>query len=111
MDTFISVGTTLLGSLFGKGVSKGTISQAGTSIKNYGKISKDEQTAQQAQDTLESYLQQIQDLQTQRDNELMQYNLKGDASQVHVEKVIVRPRKSDISIENVAMVWVPVIKK
>lgn len=107
MDTFISVGTTLLGTLFGRGISKGSISQAGTSIRKATQIGKGSEEAARAEESLESLQQQYQILQSEMNREVTSTLSSVDPDKIQVEKSSIRPRKSDIDIEKIAIVWCP----
>lgn len=105
VETIISAGATLLGALFGGKVTKGTISQAGTSIRKAGRITKETQDASQAEDNLKVYQQQLEDLEAQLNKEITEMQASLDANTMNLETVSVKPRKSDISVEKVALVW------
>lgn len=105
-QTFLSIGTAVLGAFFGKGVTKGTISQAGTSMKRFGRIGKDNQAASQAEADYNTYRQQLTDLQDQLNNDLARASVSATVSPTDLEKITVRPRKTDIAVEKVAFVWV-----
>ena len=59
VSTLISFGTTLMGTLFGKGVTKGTLSQAGSAFKKMGKVSKGSNDAKVASESYQTYQQQL----------------------------------------------------
>lgn len=105
VQTLISFGSTLLGALLGRGVTKGTITQSGTSLRRATQISKDSSDAAQAEKELKDYQQQLEDLDAQMNNEIAALNLIEKAEDIKVESISVRPRKSDISVEKVALVW------
>lgn len=105
-ETLISFGTTILGAILGKGVSKGTLSQAGTSIKKAGRMSKDSQDIVKAEEGVEKYRQQLEDFQKQLNNEIAQISL-GEDTETEIEKIIIRPRKGDIWVEKIALAWLP----
>ena len=86
-------------------MTKGTISQTGTSLRRASQISKDSQNATQAQEEVNAYQQQLQDLEAQMNNEISSLISNGDAGNIKVETTSVHPRKSDISVEKVALVW------
>lgn len=107
-DTFISIGATILGILFGKrGISKGTITQAGTSIRKAERITKEHQDAARAEESLGSLQQQLQDLQNERDREVAEAMARADPNKIDIEKTSIRPRKSDIKVNEIALVWYP----
>lgn len=109
-ETFISIGAAILGSLFGRGVTKGTINQAGTSMKRIGKIHKESQDVAQAEESYQSIQQQAQDLENQINGEIAKALLNLDPATLKLDAVQVRLRKSDISVEQVALLWWPVPK-
>ena len=102
-QTMISFGTTLVGALFGKGITKGTINQTGTSLRRATQISKDSQDAAQAEDDLKTYQQQLQDLEAQMNNEISA--MVGTDANIQVETTTIRPKKTDINVEKIALVW------
>lgn len=108
LDAFLSFLTTILGALLGRGITKGTITQTGTSIRRAGRIGKESQGASQAEEDLQMLQQQLDDLQVQQNQEIAQINASYDPNAIKLETVKIRPRKSDISIERTALVWVPV---
>lgn len=106
-QTWISVGTTLLGAVFGRGVTKGTINSAGSSLKKVGRISKDSKDVESAEADVNACQQQLDDVQLQMQQEITALTFLGDASTVELEKIQVRPRKGDIAVDKVGLAWVP----
>jgi hypothetical protein len=106
VETLISFGSTLLGAFLGHGMTKGTISQAGTSMKKAGKITKDSQDVSQAEQDYRTCMQQLDDLQGQLNNEIANI-ATTDSTSIQLETITVRPRKSDISVEKVVLAWWP----
>lgn len=104
-ETWISFGATLLGALFGRGVTKGTITQAGTSLKRAGKISQGSQGVEETEAELKVAQQQLEDLQDEMKSEIASLEVEKESS---LEKILIRPRKSDIHVEKVAIAWRPI---
>lgn len=104
IQTMISFGAALLGALLGRGVTKGTITQTGTSLRRATQIGKESHDATIAEGDVSSYQQQLQDLQTQMDSELSAIAI-SDVNNISVDTTLVRPRKSDITVEKIALVW------
>lgn len=104
MDTYISMGTTLIGALLGRGISKGSISQAGTSIRKAGRIGKEQEEAARAEESVETLQQQLSSLQAERDSEVAKASAVNP-SDFKMNKISIRPRKGDIIIEKIALVW------
>jgi len=93
----------VLGALVGKKVTKGTISQTGTSMRKVGRITKENQEASAAEGNYNAIEQQLEDMKTQMQNEIDQL-LKSNEN-IEIEKNEIRPRKSDITVEKVGILW------
>jgi hypothetical protein len=106
-DTLISIGSTLLGAIFGRGVTKGTITQTGTSIRRATRMEKDGMDISAAEEDLESSQQKLNDLHQELDAEISKLTTTADPSSIDLETITIRPRKSDISVEKVALLWWP----
>lgn len=106
-ETWISFGATLLGAIFGRKITKGTITSAGTSIKRAGRLGQDSQAVSAAEEDLKTYQQQLEDLQAQMKEEIDRNYGLMDPNNLKLEKITIRPRKSDIEIDKVALVWMP----
>lgn len=108
IDTGVSFFTSILDAVLGRGVTKGTISKAGTSIRRAGKMSQESQAVLSAEDECKNYQQQLMNLQTQLSDELERIRSSFDSTSVPLESIIIRPRKSDISVNSIALVWSPI---
>lgn len=108
MQTAVSVGATVLGALFGrKAVSSGTLGRATTAARGAGRISKEKQDLQRAEENL-AYLQnQLAELQADFEGEKKQIQEQLELTLPKIEKVEIKPRKSDIFITSFGLVWTP----
>lgn len=105
-DTYISVGTTILGALFGrKSVTKTTVSQAGTSLRRAERIGKEQTEAANAEQTLAICQQQLQSLQSEVESAVTRLTTELEATANQLETTTIPPRKSDISVEAVGILW------
>jgi hypothetical protein len=105
-STLISIGKAILGGIFGRKVaSSGTISNAGTAIQKAGRLGKDAQDIAAAEEDLKVYQQQLIDLAEELQNELAHLT---DVTQVKIEKSSLKPRKTDILPEQIAILWWPI---
>jgi hypothetical protein len=108
IGTIISVGATVLGAFLGrKAVTATTISKASTAIRSAGKVIKENQDVSQANETVAAVQQQINDLNAQFQQELDAAQAKMDANTEPLEKVVVEPKKANISVKLVCLVWAP----
>lgn len=104
-QTFISFITTILGAVFGRKLTKGTINQTETSLRRAGRLTKDSQDVTQAEGDLQTTQQQFKDLEMQRDNEIFDLIENQSLENIKLDTISIRPRKSDISIEKVGLIW------
>lgn len=105
LQTLISFISTFVGALLGRHVTKGTITQTGTTLRRATQIGKDSQDATQAEQEVENYQQQLQDLDDQMNGEISSLNADANPDSIKVATTSVRPRKSDISVEKISLAW------
>ncbi len=107
-QTAISIGSTILGALFGrKAISTTTISKAGTAMKSAGRAMKESGDVSRAKDGLEAHNQDLIDLQDKLQDELNVLQDQFDLSIEQLETVKIRPQKSNISVKLFNFVWIP----
>ncbi len=102
-DTLISAGSTILGTLFGRKMTKGTVSQTGTTLRKAARIRKDAHEVARAQEEIDRYTKDLQDLETQLNQEI---SVVQDTSNIPITTLSIPPRKGDISVESVAILWI-----
>jgi hypothetical protein len=108
LQTAISVGATVLGALFGrKALSSTTIGKATTAARSAGRTMKQAGDVGRAEETVGAIQQQIQDLDGQFQEELAAAKAAADPANEKLETVSLRPKKSDITVRRVALVWIP----
>ena len=108
MQTAISVGATVLGALFGrKAISSSTIGKATTAARSAGRTMKQAGDVQRAQESAESVRQQIQALEAELQDELAARSAATDPLTEKLETIALRPKKTDITVKPVRLVWRP----
>jgi hypothetical protein len=108
MQTAISFGATILGALAGrKKLSTGTLGRATTTMRDVGRSIDEAGDVKRAGETLDSVKQQLADLETQQQAEIDALQSNIDPSTETFEKVLVRPRKADITVDSLGLVWMP----
>ena len=70
-----------------------------------GRVTKNHENATYAEETVGSLQQQLQDLQADMENEIAQIDDKSNPTKINIEKTTLRPRKSDIAVETIALIW------
>ncbi len=104
MQTFISVGSTLLGAVLGrKGLSSSTISKATTAARGVSRSIQEGSEAAAAEQGVEVIRRQIADIETEIEAE----SAALAASQPDIEVVEVKPLKSAVSVRLIALGWLP----
>ncbi|GBD89615.1 AAA-like domain protein [bacterium BMS3Abin04] len=108
LQAAISFGATLLGAFLGrKAVSRSTIGKAGTTIRSAGRVIKESQDVNRAKENLRILNSKLQELQNSFQEEVDGFTEKFDISTEEFEKVLIRPKKSDIDVTLVSLLWAP----
>ncbi len=108
MQTAISLGATILGAFTGrKAFSTGTLGRATTTMRDVGRSIDESGDVKRADETLDSVKQQLTDLEAQQQAEIDALQADIDPSTETFEKVLMRPRKSDITLDSLGLVWMP----
>jgi hypothetical protein len=107
-QTAVKVGGALLGAFTGRKLfSQTNISKASTAIRGVSSSAAQQQDYARAVQDEKEIQQQVTDLQTQFDAELAAMGGKGDTTRVPLETLVIKPKKTDIDIRLVCLVWVP----
>jgi len=108
LQTAVSVGATILGAFLGrKAVGATNIGRATTAARGVGRVLKERQDVGRAEDTVEAVRQQLADLEAEFKTEMAALETKTDPLTERLDTVVVKPKKSNISVRLVALVWVP----
>jgi hypothetical protein len=108
VQTAISVGATVLGAIFGrKTISSATIGKATTAARSAGRTMKQAGDVQRAEETEGAIQQQIAALEGELQAELAAQASATDPLSEALEKVALRPKKTDITVRRVVLVWEP----
>jgi hypothetical protein len=104
----ISFGATLLGAMLGrKAVSATTLGRATTAARGAGRVMKERQDVGRAKENVETYKQELADLDAQMKQEADTLAAAADASSEPLETVSVRPTKQNVSVKLLALAWAP----
>lgn len=108
LQTVISVGATVLSAFFGrKAVSATSISRATTAIRNAGRIGSEAADVQRAGESIEQCQQHLAELTQECEAAIASLDRSLDATTLPVRVVQIAPRKSDIAVGQVALLWQP----
>ncbi len=108
MQTAVSVGATILGAFLGKKVvSSSTLGKATTAVRGAGRAMQQSSDVGRAKETVETYQKQLDDLNAQFKEETDLLAGKIDPTLETLDTVVIRPKKTDIAVQLVALVWAP----
>jgi hypothetical protein len=108
LDTALSFGGSVLGALLGrKAAGVRNLQKAATGISRAGRTVKERGEAARAGEKVEDLERDYADLNAQVQAEIEAIKQKYEPDAIQLEPLTVRPRKTDIKVEAVSMVWVP----
>jgi hypothetical protein len=107
LQTAISFGSTLLTAFTARKVSSTTISRASTAMRSASRAIDQSKDVSRAGDTVDSIKKQIADLQAEFDNAVADLEDKIDPVQEQLETLHIKPKKADILVQLVSLVWAP----
>jgi hypothetical protein len=107
-QTAISVGATILGAFLGrKAVSVGNIGRATTAAKSATRIGRESEDVQRAEESTGVIEQRIADLNRECEAAIAALETSLDAQRVELRSVVITPRKTDVAIGKVLLLWTP----
>ena len=106
-QTAMSLGSSILGAMVGRKVS----SSASRTVRNYGKAAKEKKDVEYAGENLESLQEQKKRLEEEFQQELKAMGERMDPLTEKLETISIMPKKADITVKLVALVWSPSLKK
>lgn len=106
-SSIVSIVSTVIGAFMGRGMTKGTLNQAGTAMRRAGRATQGHEEVSSAEGSLEKLKQQLQDQEDALQDELSTLQQAIDPTTLDIKKTSVPPKKSDITVQNVALVWWP----
>ncbi|MCB9598129.1 MAG: ATP-binding protein [Sandaracinaceae bacterium] len=102
MDTAVSVGSTMLGALFGRSV----LGRATTAARSASRVSKEREDIARAQEDVRELEAELRELEAEARDALKALE-DAPLATPHVEEREVRPRKGDLEITDLAVAWIP----
>ncbi|MEZ4649911.1 MAG: DUF87 domain-containing protein [Candidatus Eisenbacteria bacterium] len=108
LQTAISVGATVLGAFFGKKkVSSRNVGRATTAVRSASRISREQGDLGRAEDNLETLQAQLAELEREFQSEVETMTGEFEVQNLELERIEIPPKKSEISVEELAVVWTP----
>ena len=107
-DSWISMGSSLLGALFSRKLkSTGNVGRASSAAKSLGRASKEKADVERAMRDLEAQKEKLAVLEGDLAEKITEVQEKYNGEDVVVDEIIVRPRKSDLAVSEPVLVWTP----
>jgi hypothetical protein len=106
LDTVVSIGTSVLGAIFGGGRRRAT-SGAGTAARSAGRVFSEKGDVERATENLEALRRQRDALVQEVEAEVDSLQATLDPARIGLEALEVAPRKSDIDVAPLTVAWEP----
>lgn len=108
MDTLVSFGSTLLGAFLGrKAISTSTMGRAASTVRSAGRSMDQSGDVARAQETVAALEKQLADLDEQFHAEVAEMTASFEHRSTEISTLELRPKKTDIQVRLVALVWLP----
>jgi hypothetical protein len=101
-DTLVSAGLAIFGAFFG---GRSSSSRIGSTISKGARISKEKADVRRMEDEIVKYQGQYQDLQDELSEKIDELDSKFELENYTIEPYQIRPKKRDISIKDIALIW------
>ncbi len=107
-DSALTLGTSVLGAVFGRKIGSSTnVTRAGSSMRSFGRVMKERGDVGRAEEKLEDLIEDREKLEEKFNEDEAKIEEKMDASKLELEEIKVTPIKSDISIDDFGVLWLP----
>jgi hypothetical protein len=108
MQTYVSIGSAVIGALFGrKKISSTTIGKAATSMRSASRAARQQADVAHAEESLSSLEEKRRLLEDELDAELERIRLEFAPERMALERVEVPARKTGSTVDDVVLAWVP----
>jgi hypothetical protein len=108
VQTAISFGTTVLGALFGrKKISTSVLGRATTAARGVGRSMKESEDIARAEESVSVLQKQLADMEQQLQIESQELQNRIDPQTETFQSFEIRPKKTNITVKQVGLVWVP----
>jgi hypothetical protein len=110
MQTYVSIGTAVIGALFGrKKISATTIGRAATSMRSASRATRQQADVAHAEESLTTLEERLRQQEEEVEVELDRIRLEADPEAIALEPIEVPPRKTDLAVEEVVLAWRPIV--
>ena len=108
LQTYVSIGSAVLGALFGrKKISSTTIGKAATSMRTASRAARQQADVAHAEESLGSLEEKRRQLEEEIELELERIRLETSPERITLERLEIPARKTGTTVEDVVLAWVP----
>lgn len=108
LQSAISIGSSLLGALFGRKIASRTnVGKVSTSARSMGRASQQRDDVERAKERLEQLNEDLAKLESKCEDEIDKLEEHWTVDSLKLESSEIQPRKNDIEVAPVTLVWTP----
>ncbi|MFI5321725.1 MAG: ATP-binding protein, partial [Myxococcota bacterium] len=108
LETAVSLGASVLGALFGRKLASATnVGRAASVAKSVGRAARQREDIERAEESAEAIAAQQKELESEFQGEVDALRSGGDVDALEISDLTVSPRKSDLSIDSLVLLWTP----
>jgi DNA helicase HerA-like ATPase len=108
MQTYVSIGSAVLGALLGRKIaSSTTIGRAATSMRSASRSARQQADVAHAEESLASLEERRRQLEDEVNDELDRIRIETAPERLALEEIEIPARKTDIAVDDVVLAWVP----
>jgi chromosome segregation ATPase len=90
-----------------KGLSQTDLGRAGSALKGFGRSREQSEDVDRAEENVEALLGKLEQTNHELAERIEELSERFDAAAEELEVVACRPRRSDIDVRRVALLWIP----
>jgi hypothetical protein len=109
LETAVSLGASVLGALFGRKLaSAANVGRAASAARSAGRVAREREEVERAEQGAEAVAAQLKELEAQFQAEVDALRSgASDVAQLEIAELAIPPRKGDLSVDALALLWVP----
>ncbi|HEX8032012.1 MAG TPA: hypothetical protein VF491_26310, partial [Vicinamibacterales bacterium] len=108
MGAALSVGATIFGALLGrKAISASSLGRATTAARGMSKLGKESQDVTRATENVNALKAQLAEIEASMQSDIQAVTADWDLANEPFERALVKPKRGGVSVQLVALVWVP----
>ena len=108
LETAVSLGASVLGALFGRKLaSASNVGRAASVARNVGRAARERDDIARAEESSEAIAAQLKQFEAQFQAEVEALRSAGGVDELEIAEISVAPRKGDLSIDSLVLLWAP----